>query len=141
MLKYGVVCIVALLVIAGLLLFSYRKKMVSPVTEEQRKEIAGRMTAHTFESSNLDSSIPYRLYAPEVVKRDSKVPLVLYLHGSDGRGDDNYRQLNEIVDVLTSLSFQKQFPSYVLVPQCPRGHQWVDLKMSSFLCIIIIRMQ
>lgn len=102
--------------------------MVSPVTEEQRKEIAGRMTAHTFVSSNLNSSIPYRLYAPQLVKKGSKVPLVLYLHGSDGSGDDNYRQLNEIVDLLTSVSFQKEFPSYVLVPQCPRGHQWVDLR-------------
>lgn len=102
--------------------------MVAPLSQEQRLEIAARTTPYTFESHNLNSLLPYRFFAPQGIEKNSKLPLVLYLHGSDGNGDDNFRQLNEIVELLTSAAFQQEFPSCVLVPQCPRGHQWVDIK-------------
>jgi predicted peptidase len=34
--------------------------------------------------------MPYRLYQPGTSER---VPLVIYLHGSGGQGDDNLKQL------------------------------------------------
>ncbi len=126
--KYKVVFIIFLVIIVGILLFSYRNRMVASISVKQRSEVAGRTTTHVFDSDKLSASLPYRLYSPAVSEISRKIPLILYLHGAGGRGDDNYRQLNGIVDLLTSDSFQKKYPSYVLVPQCPHGHQWVDMK-------------
>ena len=68
--------------------------------------------------------MPYRLFRPDVSR---KVPLVVYLHGSGGQGDDNEKQLmlgNTFGTRVWLLpANQKKFPCYVLVPQTDRG--WV----------------
>jgi predicted peptidase len=71
-----------------------------------------------------DWVMPYRLFRPEA---EAKLPLVVYLHGSGGQGDDNLRQLGlgNIFGTRVWLlpGNQKTFPCYVLVPQTDRG--WV----------------
>jgi predicted peptidase len=62
--------------------------------------------------------IPYRLFRPEAV---GKLPLVVYLHGSGGLGDDNEKQLG-LGNVFGTRVWllpenQKRFPCYVLAPQ------------------------
>jgi predicted peptidase len=68
--------------------------------------------------------MPYRLYQPGTSER---VPLVIYLHGSGGQGDDNLKQLGlgNIFGTRVWLlpENQKKFPCYVVVPQTDRG--WV----------------
>ena len=68
-------------------------------------------------------TMPYRLYVPERYEKQKKYPLVLYLHGGGGRGDDNRKQVeggNEyIVDLLVSHSTQAKNPSIVVIPQAP----------------------
>ena len=68
--------------------------------------------------------MPYRLFRPE---NTGKLPLVVYLHGSGGQGDDNERQLGlgNIFGTRVWLlpENQKAHPCYVLVPQSNRG--WV----------------
>jgi predicted peptidase len=68
--------------------------------------------------------MPYRLFRPATTE---KVPLVLYLHGSGGLGDDNQKQmgLGNIFGtrVWALPENQKNFPCYVVVPQTDRG--WV----------------
>lgn len=74
-------------------------------------------------------TMPYRLYVPDNYDKQKKYPLVLYLHGAGGRGDDNLKQIEGgngyIVDLLIARSTQAKNPSVVLIPQSP-GEGWVD---------------
>ena len=71
-----------------------------------------------------DWVMPYRLFRPEA---SGALPLVMYLHGSGGLGDDNVKQmgLGNIFGtrVWALPENQKRFPCYVVVPQTDRG--WV----------------
>jgi predicted peptidase len=73
--------------------------------------------------------MPYRLFHPEATR---KAPLVLYLHGSGGLGDDNLKQLglgNRFGTRVWLLpENQKRFPCYVLAPQTDRG--WIRYDFS-----------
>ena len=77
--------------------------------------------ARTFPS---DWTMPYRLFRPRAAGR---LPLVMYLHGSGGLGDDNQKQMglgNVFGTRLWALAeTQRRFPCYVVVPQTDRG--WV----------------
>src|SRR5580704_17856001 len=78
-----------------------------------------------------DWVMPYRLFRPEA---SGKVPLVLYLHGSGGLGDDNLKQLafGNIFGTRVWLlpENQERFPCYVLAPQTDRGWCGYDLSQS-----------
>jgi predicted peptidase len=79
-----------------------------------------------FEARTLkrDWTMPYRLFRPEGT---GKMPLLVYLHGSGGQGEDNLKQLGlgNIFGTRVWLlpENQKRFPCYVAVPQSNRG--WV----------------
>jgi predicted peptidase len=81
---------------------------------------------HTHKS---DWTMPYRLFRPKTTQR---VPLVVYLHGSGGLGDDNLKQLqfgNRFGTRLWLLpENQMRFPCYVVAPQSDRG--WVRYDFS-----------
>ncbi len=68
-------------------------------------------------------TMPYRLFRPPAAAQ--KLPLVLYLHGSGGLGDDNLKQLafgNIFGTRLWLLEEnQRRFPCYVVAPQTDRG--------------------
>lgn len=55
---------------------------------------------------------------------DSKYPLVIFLHGSGERGNDNNAQLKWGVQGFASDEVMKMHPSIVIAPQCPEGLQW-----------------
>jgi len=70
-------------------------------------------------------TMPYRLFRPNVTGR---LPLVLYLHGSGGSGDDNQKQLG-LGNIFGTRVWalpenQKAFPCYVVAPQTDRG--WMN---------------
>ena len=73
-------------------------------------------------------ALNYRLFKPQPLAPGTNYPLVLFLHGAAGLGDDNARQFNGGNEVpplaLTTEAAQARFPHYVLVPQCPRGQSW-----------------
>ncbi len=79
-----------------------------------------------FEARTLKSDwvMPYRLFRPQSTQ---KVPLVVYLHGSGGLGDDNLKQLglgNRFGTRVWLLpENQARFPCYVVAPQTDRG--WI----------------
>lgn len=79
-----------------------------------------------FEARTLKGGweMPYRLFRPEAA---GTLPLVVYLHGSGGQGDDNLKQLalGNIFGTRVCLlpENQKIHPCYVLAPQSDRG--WV----------------
>ena len=75
-------------------------------------------------------AMPYRLFRPAST---GKLPLVLYLHGSGGLGDDNQKQLG-LGNVFGTLAWalpdhQRRFPCYVLAPQTDRG--WAKYQETS----------
>ena len=76
-----------------------------------------------------DWTMPYRLFRPQA---SGKLPLVVYLHGSGGLGDDNLKQLGlgNVFGTRVWLLPQNQrtFPCYVLAPQTDRG--WCNYEVS-----------
>jgi predicted peptidase len=74
--------------------------------------------------------LPYRLFVPLGYDKDRKYPLLLWLHGVDGRGSDNVKQLTK--ENLLGTHFwisgevQRNFPVFVLAPQCPSGESWSE---------------
>ena len=92
--------------------------------EDFKKKSDGLEKKYEARTYKGDWVMPYRLFRPE---GKGKLPLVVYLHGSAGQGDDNEKQLGlgnifgTRVWLLTEN--QKKFPSYVLIPQSNRG--WV----------------
>jgi predicted peptidase len=76
-----------------------------------------------------DWVMPYRLFQPETTR---KAPLMLYLHGSGGLGDDNLKQLSLGNRFGTRVWLlpenQKRFPCYVVAPQTDRG--WIRYDFS-----------
>jgi predicted peptidase len=89
--------------------------------QKQSEGLEKKYEARTFKG---DWVMPYRLFRPQA---SGKLPLIVYLHGSGGQGDDNLRQLGlgNIFGTRVCLlpENQKAFPCYVLVPQSNRG--WV----------------
>jgi predicted peptidase len=92
--------------------------------EDFKKKSNGLEQKFEARTHKSDWVMPYRLFRPTA---KGNLPLVVYLHGSGGQGDDNQKQLGlgNIFGTRVWLlpENQEKFPSYVLVPQSNRG--WV----------------
>ena len=75
------------------------------------------------------SSLPYRLFKPDKYDSKQKYPLILFLHGGAGIGNDNRHQFNGGNEVppkaLTAPEVQTKHPCFILAPQCPPHDGWV----------------
>lgn len=82
--------------------------------------------------------LPYRMLVPSACRAqaetsmheaDSKLmPLVLLLHGSAERGNDNSAQLrNGVAELLGSRTATARFPCFYVVPQCAKQRRWVEV--------------
>ena len=97
--------------------------------EAFKKQSDGLETKYEARTHKADFTMPYRLFRPTTA---AKVPLVLYLHGSGGLGDDNQRQLG-LGNVFGTRVWllpenQKKFPCFVVAPQTDRG--WIRYDLS-----------
>jgi predicted peptidase len=64
----------------------------------------------------------YRVYVPKDRQPDQKLPVMLYLHGSGSRGDDNETQ---VVGFNKFIGENPQNYSFIIVfPQCRLGKFW-----------------
>jgi predicted peptidase len=83
----------------------------------------------TYEKSKSEH-LNYRLFVPLGYDSNRKYPLVLFLHGANGRGSDNIKQLTGGNQLAThfwiSREVQNTFPAFVLAPQCPVGQSWSE---------------
>jgi predicted peptidase len=74
--------------------------------------------------------MPYRLFIPENYTERKRYPLVLFLHGGGGRGDDNLKQIQGgngfIIDLLTKPESQAKYPCFVVAPQSPQQEGWIE---------------
>ena len=70
-----------------------------------------------------DQTYRYRVWVPNHYTKLRKWPVVLYLHGSGERGEDNERMLaNGLPSVLQK--YQGRYRCIVVIPQCRFGQEW-----------------
>lgn len=74
-----------------------------------------------------NDTLPYRLLLPENYDKNQKYPLLLFLHGSGERGNNNLIPLTHIAPAVLDADFRKNYPCIVVVPQCPKGKRWVEV--------------
>jgi predicted peptidase len=79
---------------------------------------------HVFEQENI--TLPYRLLKPKNMEAGKNYPLLIFLHGAGERGDDNEVNLMYISELLLDEKNRKDFPAYVLIPQCPKDLWWIN---------------
>ena len=96
------------------------------------------MTAELFTDS-AGTSLPYRLYIPPTTatgnsadekQRQQRLPLLLYLHGSGHRGDDNELQVAYEPGILYAVLNSAYSGCILVAPQCAPDYQWVDTPWS-----------
>lgn len=94
-------------------------------TLEQREKV---LAPKLFKSSRAET-LPYRLFIPSHYEQKKKYPLVVYLHGGGGRGNDNQKQIDGgngyLIDFFTSDETQTRYPSFVMAPQSPM-EGWIE---------------
>jgi predicted peptidase len=61
--------------------------------------------------------LPYRILKPIDFNTSKKYPVIIYLHGGGGRGNDNVTQMNKTILHLSKDEIRKQYPAYLLSPQ------------------------
>jgi predicted peptidase len=81
----------------------------------------------------LNGHVNYLLYVPSAYSHDpaSEWPLIIFLHGSEQRGDDP-----ALLDDMALLVFAKEqndFPFIAVFPQCPRNTLWAPPIVKSVL--------
>ena len=74
------------------------------------------------------NTLNYRILYPQDFDENKMYPLVLFLHGSGERGDDNEKQLTHGSKLF--LENMESYPAIVIFPQCPVTEYWstVDRK-------------
>ncbi|PYU74792.1 MAG: phospholipase [Acidobacteria bacterium] len=86
----------------------------------KKDDLTFRKNTYTDKQGN---NMPYRLFVPADYEPSQKYPLIFWLHGANGRGSDNRKQIsggNENgTHVWTTPPNQAQLPAFVLAPQCP----------------------
>jgi poly(3-hydroxybutyrate) depolymerase len=79
-----------------------------------------------FVGSNKNA-LKYRMIKPIGYLAGKKYPLVLFLHGAGERGSDNKITLVHAASEFADETRRKQYPCYVVIPQCPEGQKWSDV--------------
>lgn len=84
--------------------------------------------ARTYTNAKYSHSLPYRLYKPLNYNSQQSYPLVLFLHGSGERGNDNYLQISKhcVADYLADSNNSAKYPCFILAPQCPAKENWIE---------------
>lgn len=87
-----------------------------------------RQTAHHFDGTTAHRvHLSYLLFLPRhyEAERESRWPLILYLHGGSLRGDDV--ELVRKLGLPHMLDDKPDFPCVVVSPQCSAGEIWTDV--------------
>ena len=69
----------------------------------------------------------FRIHVPQQRDQGTAVPVMLYLHGSGTRGEDNSAQVGEIADVIRE--HPDRFPFIIVFPQCRADSYWAGEMM------------
>ncbi len=86
-----------------------------------------RRTIQLKAGPHAGETFPYVLISPAALEPNRRYPLVMFLHGAGERGSDPDLALTHIKGPLLSEKARRDWPCFVLAPQCPLGRQWVDV--------------
>jgi predicted peptidase len=110
-----------------LLAFLFAAQLLAAKTQPETSDTDFRKEVYV---SKTKERLPYRLFVPHGYDETKTYPLVVWLHGSDGRGNDNKKQISEENQLgarfWTSAEAQSKFPAFVFAPQCPVGQEWAE---------------
>lgn len=73
--------------------------------------------------------MPYRFLVPRNFDTAETYPVHIFLHGIGERGTDNTKQLSAGAIYFQVDSVRKQYPAFVIYPQCPTSHYWFSEEM------------
>lgn len=76
---------------------------------------------------NGGDSLLYRQLLPENFDPAKKYPVLIFLHGSGERGNDNEAQLVHGTDFFLNQQARKNFPAIIIFPQCPGNDFWANV--------------
>ncbi len=118
--KPKVIALFVLILLSGLAFSAQQLR-----TLEQREKI---LEPKSFKNSRGDTLL-YRLFIPPQYDQKKKYPLVVYLHGGGGVGNDNLKQIDGgngyLIDLFTGDDTQAHYPSFVVAPQTP-VEGWIE---------------
>ena len=80
---------------------------------------------------NKGIKMPYRILLPIDYDCSKKYPLLVFLHGSGERGEDNEAQLKHGANLFLQEDTRKNFQAIVVFPQCPNGESWSSMESDS----------
>lgn len=73
-------------------------------------------------------TLPFRVLLPKSFNPQINYPLVMVLHGSGERGNDNELQLFHGGSLFQTEDFRAKYPAIVVFPQCPLDSYWASVK-------------
>jgi poly(3-hydroxybutyrate) depolymerase/lysophospholipase L1-like esterase len=121
--KASAVILISSFLLAPLLRADEAPKAVPPVPSSVYE-------ARTFTAPD-GGTLGYRLLKPDHYDSAKKYPLVLVLHGSGERGEDNEAQLKYGASLFLKPAAREKFACFVVFPQCPPEQKWADVDWSS----------
>ena len=77
-------------------------------------------------------TLQYRYLEPIGMKKGKKYPLIIVLHGSGERGNDNKLQLLHGGKLFLDTSVRAKYPAFVIFPQCKPGKSWARVDKDRF---------
>jgi len=85
---------------------------------------------------SCDISMKYLIHLPDGYDDSPKKwPLLLYLHGGMGRGND-FKKLHWYPVPRMILEGKYDLPFIVIIPQCPEGKMWSDMELISVVELV-----
>src|SRR5438128_1287269 len=102
--------------VPGLLLFLFLSAYSNRASSQ-----SSRFSVNKYISKG--DTLNYRLLFPDYDTL-RKYPLVIFLHGSGERGNDNESQLKWGVMNFASDEAMAMHPSFIIAPQCPDNLEW-----------------
>ena len=110
------------LVVASLILLAVKGEGV------QAEELLDKYTPAVWRNATGES-LNYRYRSPASVEEGKTYPLLLFLHGAGGRGNDNRGELTDAgtIQAMEKAGVSQRFNSYVIAGQVPNDKLWVDV--------------
>ncbi|MES2848632.1 MAG: dienelactone hydrolase family protein [Bacteroidota bacterium] len=74
-----------------------------------------------------EDTMPYRILLPLNYNSSKNYPLILFLHGSGERGNDNEKQLVHGSNLFLRDSIRQNYTAFVVFPQCSEFGYWSNV--------------
>lgn len=107
------------------------KKIISTLLLFASAGLLQAQNLSAFEKQELISgkdTLRYRIMYPANYRPEKKYPLIVFLHGSGERGNDNELQLIHGGKLFVREDIRNNHPAIVIFPQCPKDSAWSRFK-------------